>query len=145
MQMVRAQNRTIELDGLLAEFGEQEKKTNAELNKKNGDVVRLKAEVAELRKNEALAKKRPSRISIPQMIFRRQWSPWLVNTLARASTSARGSLFTITPTSASIWTNNIHNGDQDALSFCNEWTFLIMVISTMVIKTHYHFAMNRHS
>ena len=54
--MVQAQKWTIELEGLLAEFGEQEKKTNAELSKKNEDAVRLEAEVAELRKNEAFAK-----------------------------------------------------------------------------------------
>ena len=56
--MVQAQKWTIELEGLLAEFGEQEKKTNAELSKKNEDAVRLEAEVAELRKNETLAKKK---------------------------------------------------------------------------------------
>ena len=54
--MVWAQNQTIKLEGFLAEFGEQEKKTNVELNRKNEDVVRLEAEVAQLRKNEALAK-----------------------------------------------------------------------------------------
>ena len=35
---------------------------------------------------------------------------------------------------------DIHIGDQDALLFCNEWAFLIMAISTMAIKTPYHFA-----
>ena len=82
MQMVRAQNRTIELDGLLAEFGEQEKKTNAELNKKNEDVARLEAEVTELRKKEALAKKK----AIEEF---KSSDPWLANTLVRSSTSAR--------------------------------------------------------
>ena len=48
--MVRAQNWVIELEKLLDEFDEQEKKADAELKKKNEDAMRLEAEVVELEK-----------------------------------------------------------------------------------------------
>ncbi|GFZ16808.1 hypothetical protein Acr_26g0000780 [Actinidia rufa] len=40
---------------------------------------------------------------------------------------------------------DVHNDDQDALSYSNEWAFFIMAISTMAIKMPYHIVMNRHS
>ena len=73
--MVRTQNWTRKLEGLLAKFGEQKKKTNAELNKKNENVAKLEAEMAELRKNEALAKKKAIEEFKSLNDFRRQWSP----------------------------------------------------------------------
>ncbi|GFZ19791.1 hypothetical protein Acr_28g0004960 [Actinidia rufa] len=50
------QNQTLELEGLLGEFSEQEQKATKELKEKIEAVARLEAEVAELKKNEALAK-----------------------------------------------------------------------------------------
>ena len=51
MEMIQAQNRTIELEGLLDDFSE-------ELKEKSKAMARLEAEVAELKKKEALAKKK---------------------------------------------------------------------------------------
>ena len=51
-----AQNWTIELEGLLADFSELEQKTTKELNEKSKAVARLETEVAELKKREVLAK-----------------------------------------------------------------------------------------
>ena len=50
LEMVRAQNRAIELENLLVNFDEQTKKAETELKKKNKDVARLEAEVAEMEK-----------------------------------------------------------------------------------------------
>ncbi|PSS12159.1 Chromosome partition protein like [Actinidia chinensis var. chinensis] len=52
MEMVRAQNRTIKLEGLLFEFSEWEKKAFEELKEKTEVVARLEAEVAKLKKTE---------------------------------------------------------------------------------------------
>ena len=56
--MVWAQNRTIELEGLLVDFSERDRKVVEELKEKSKTVVRLEAEVAELKKRETLAKKK---------------------------------------------------------------------------------------
>ncbi|GFY85350.1 hypothetical protein Acr_04g0000880 [Actinidia rufa] len=48
MDMVRAQNRTIELEGLLAEIIEKEKKAGEEHKTKSDDLARLEEEVAEI-------------------------------------------------------------------------------------------------
>ncbi|GFZ14659.1 hypothetical protein Acr_24g0008490 [Actinidia rufa] len=58
MEMVQAQNQTIELKGLLAEFGEQEQKATEEHKENTVVVARLEAEVVELKKNEALTKRK---------------------------------------------------------------------------------------
>ncbi|GFS41990.1 hypothetical protein Acr_00g0077500 [Actinidia rufa] len=58
MEMAQAQNRTIELEGLLAEFGEREQKATEEFKEKTEAVARLEAEVVELKKNEALSKRK---------------------------------------------------------------------------------------
>ena len=50
IEMVYAQNWTIELEGLLDEFGEREQKATEKLKKKTKAVARLEAEVAELKK-----------------------------------------------------------------------------------------------
>ena len=50
MEMVRAQNHTIELEGLLTKFNEQEQKATEELKEKIEVVARLKAEVDKLKK-----------------------------------------------------------------------------------------------
>ena len=52
--MVRDQNQTRELEGLLGDFSERDKKVAEELKEKFEAVTRLEAEVAELKKNEAL-------------------------------------------------------------------------------------------
>ncbi|GFY87854.1 spermidine synthase [Actinidia rufa] len=48
LEMVRAQNRALELEGLQAQSFEEAKRTSLELQKRNEDVTRLEAEVAEL-------------------------------------------------------------------------------------------------
>ena len=58
MEKIRAQNWTIELEGLLADFSEWDQKALKELKEKSKTVERLEAEVAELKKREALAKKK---------------------------------------------------------------------------------------
>ena len=47
--MVCAQNQTIELEGLLAEFGERQQKATEKLKEKAEAVARLKAEVVEIK------------------------------------------------------------------------------------------------
>ncbi|GFS43648.1 hypothetical protein Acr_00g0086180 [Actinidia rufa] len=56
LEMVRAQNQAIELEGFLAQSFEETKKIDSKLQKRNEDVERLEAKVAKLRKNEAFAK-----------------------------------------------------------------------------------------
>ncbi|GFZ01053.1 hypothetical protein Acr_14g0006880 [Actinidia rufa] len=58
LEMVQAQNRTIDLERIMAEFAVQEKKASDELKAKSDALARLEEEVAELKKNEALAKKK---------------------------------------------------------------------------------------
>ncbi|GFS39216.1 hypothetical protein Acr_00g0061690 [Actinidia rufa] len=89
--MVRAQNRTIELEKLLAKFGEWEQEATEELKEKIEAVAWLETEVAELKKNKALAKKKAVEEYKSLDDFRRLWSSWLPNTSMRASTSAKGS------------------------------------------------------
>ena len=55
LEIVRAQNRAIELEGLLDEFSEKEQKAIEELKEKLEAVTRLETEVFELKRNEALA------------------------------------------------------------------------------------------
>ena len=56
--MVRGQSRTSELEKLLAEFSEQEQMAVEDLKEKSKVVMRLEVEVAELKKNETLSKKK---------------------------------------------------------------------------------------
>ena len=49
-EMVRDQNRTIKLEGLLAEFGERDQKAIDELKEKIEVEERLEAEVVEMKK-----------------------------------------------------------------------------------------------
>ena len=56
--MVRAQNRTTELEKLLANFSEREQKVVEDLKENYNVVARLETKVAELKKREALAKKK---------------------------------------------------------------------------------------
>ncbi|GFY95628.1 hypothetical protein Acr_10g0010130 [Actinidia rufa] len=59
LEMVRAQNQTIELEGIVAEFVEWEKKANDKLKAKSDALARLEEEeVAELKKNKVLAKEK---------------------------------------------------------------------------------------
>ena len=58
LEIVRAQNRAIELEGLLDEFSEKEQKAIEELKEKSEAVMRLEAKVVGMKKNEALAQKR---------------------------------------------------------------------------------------
>ncbi|GFS40109.1 hypothetical protein Acr_00g0066810 [Actinidia rufa] len=52
------QNRTIKLEGLLVEIVKKEKKASKELKVKSNALAKLEEEVAELKKNKALAKKK---------------------------------------------------------------------------------------
>ena len=56
--MAQAQNWTIELEGLLVDFSERDRKAAEELKEKFETMVRLETKVAELKNKEALAKKK---------------------------------------------------------------------------------------
>ena len=56
--MVQTQSRTTELEKLLDDVSERQQKTVDDFKKKSEVVVRLETEVAELKRNEALAKKK---------------------------------------------------------------------------------------
>ncbi|GFY90905.1 hypothetical protein Acr_07g0011010 [Actinidia rufa] len=58
IEMVRAQNQTIELEWLLDEIAEKDKMAGKDLKTKSDALVRLKEKVAELKKNEVLSKKK---------------------------------------------------------------------------------------
>ena len=51
MEKILAQNWTIELEGLLADFSEWDQKAVKELKEKSKTVERLEAEVAKLKKS----------------------------------------------------------------------------------------------
>ncbi|GFS33578.1 hypothetical protein Acr_00g0029410 [Actinidia rufa] len=103
MEMVRAQNWTIELEWLSAKIVEKEKKVGEELQSKYDALARIEEEVAELKKNKALAKKK--------VVEEYQASEEFHEAVENASSKyfgkgfdfAKGNSLAITPISASIW------------------------------------------
>ncbi|GFZ03485.1 hypothetical protein Acr_16g0001090 [Actinidia rufa] len=71
LEMVRAQNRAIELEGALVEVNAKQKKAAKEVKAKNKEVARLEARVAKLEKSQALAKGGSLRSSKSRKTFKR--------------------------------------------------------------------------
>ncbi|GFS31491.1 hypothetical protein Acr_00g0017680 [Actinidia rufa] len=100
-KMIRAQNRAIEMEGLLAESGEREQKVAEEMAKLRDDWEAITKKLAKMEMVVADLKPRSSPLKSLnlQRIFRKQSKMLLPNTSERGSTFARGSLLTTIPIS----------------------------------------------